>query len=187
MRTLVAFYSKFGTTRAAGKAIAGLLKADVEDIVDLSDMTTTNKTREKMKKAFVGKIDKENKPKMDASDFHAMLPFFLGVTRALLKIPSTIKEPVRDPRKYDLVIVGTPIWAGALTPAVRAYIKKRSATFKKVAFFCTMIGSGGSKAFSDMQKICKKTPVGVLELTSEEVQKSAHMNKVKGFVKALPR
>ncbi len=70
----------------------------------------------------------------------------------------------KDPKDYDLVVIGTPVWAGTMTPAVRMYLKNN---FKKVAFFCTYGGSEG-KTFAEMQKISKK-PVATLGLNQREL------------------
>ena len=43
---------------------------------------------------------------------------------------------------YDLIIVGTPIWAGRTTPAITTYLKKNNLSGKKVAVFFTQ---GGKK------------------------------------------
>jgi flavodoxin len=43
-----------------------------------------------------------------------------------------------SPTNYDLVIIGTPIWAWRPTPAIRTYIKQNDLSGKKIAFFFTM-------------------------------------------------
>jgi flavodoxin len=43
----------------------------------------------------------------------------------------------RSPSDYDLVVVGTPIWAWAPTPAFRTYLSQNSLVGKKVAVFYT--------------------------------------------------
>lgn len=48
----------------------------------------------------------------------------------------------KSPSEYDLVIVGTPIWAGRPTPAILTYLKKHDFADKKVAVFFT---KGGKK------------------------------------------
>lgn len=73
----------------------------------------------------------------------------------------------KDPKKYDLVIIGTPVWAGTMTPAVRTYLEQNE--FKKVAFFCTYGGQEG-KTFQDMEKIIKK-PIATLGLHRKDLGK----------------
>jgi len=48
----------------------------------------------------------------------------------------------KSPAGYDLVIVGTPVWAGRPTPAIRTYLKKNDLSGKKVAVF---FAQGGKK------------------------------------------
>ena len=43
----------------------------------------------------------------------------------------------RLPSDYDLIIVGTPIWAWSPTPAIRSYLKNNNLSGKKVALFFT--------------------------------------------------
>lgn len=46
------------------------------------------------------------------------------------------------PAEYDLIVVGTPIWAGRPAPAITTYLKKNDLSGKKVAVFFTQ---GGKK------------------------------------------
>jgi flavodoxin len=54
------------------------------------------------------------------------------------EIAPTSKQPV----DYDLIIVGTPIWAGKPTPAINTYLKKNDLSGKRVAVF---FSQGGKK------------------------------------------
>jgi flavodoxin len=42
------------------------------------------------------------------------------------------------PKDYDLLIIGSPVWAFNLTPAIRTYIKNNDLSGKKVALFFTL-------------------------------------------------
>ena len=53
-----------------------------------------------------------------------------------------IAPSTKSPADYDLIIVGTPIWAARPTPAVTTYLKKNNFSGKKVAVFFTQ---GGKK------------------------------------------
>jgi flavodoxin len=48
----------------------------------------------------------------------------------------------KSPADYDLVIVGTPVWAGRPTPAILTYLENQNLSDKKVALFFTQ---GGKK------------------------------------------
>jgi flavodoxin len=43
----------------------------------------------------------------------------------------------KAPTDYDLIIIGTPIWAGRPAPAITTYLKKNDLSDKKVAVFFT--------------------------------------------------
>lgn len=94
-------------------------------------------------------------------------------TKKLTKI-----EHKKDPSKYDLVIIGTPVWAWTITPAIRTYLTKNK--FNKVAFFCTCDGQKG-KTFEEMEKLSKE-PIAILELKDKEVTSK---EKIKEFCEKL--
>lgn len=89
----------------------------------------------------------------------------------------------KDPRGYDLVMIGTPIWGWNMASPVRSYISKNK--FKEVAFFATQGGSGAKKAFKEMSEITGKNPKKTLILKTEEVAKNEFVDKVKDFTKDL--
>ena len=46
-----------------------------------------------------------------------------------------------SPANYDLIVVGTPVWAWRPTPAIRTFIKQNDLSGKKVALFFTCDGN----------------------------------------------
>jgi flavodoxin len=101
-----------------------------------------------------------------------------AATREKLTI---IKETQKDPKLYDVVILGTPIWNKRMTPAIRTYITENKNRFKSVAFFCTMGGKGGPETFESMTKLCEKTPISTLAITKKEIKNELHQDKIKNF------
>jgi flavodoxin len=49
-----------------------------------------------------------------------------------------IAPTTRVPADYDLIIIGTPIWAWAPSAAIRTYMNRNDLSGKKVALFFTM-------------------------------------------------
>lgn len=86
-----------------------------------------------------------------------------------------------NPTNYDLVIMGTPIWAGTVTPLVKSYLEKNK--FKNVAFFCTC-GDKQTKAFKEMEKISRK-PVATMELTTQDVKKGNYNQQINEFLETI--
>ena len=98
-----------------------------------------------------------------------------------------IRGPESNPASFDLIAIGTPIWADALTPAVRTFISKNKGSLKNVAFFCVGGNGKGSSAFAEMESLAGKKPSAVLELSTEEVKKGEFADKLKSFGKEITR
>jgi hypothetical protein len=49
-----------------------------------------------------------------------------------------IAPTTKNPEDYDLLIIGTPVWAFTLTPAIRTYLRNNDLSGKKVALFFTL-------------------------------------------------
>jgi flavodoxin len=111
--------------------------------------------------------------------------YLLSGLEASRKTLAKIKPAVINPADYDLVIIGTPIWAWNLSSPVRAYLTEQSGKFKKVAFFCTMGGSGDDKAFAEMEKICGLKPLATLALTTKKVMTNDYEIEINDFIVRL--
>lgn len=72
---------------------------------------------------------------------------------ALAKGLPTIRTR-RDPRDYDLVVLGTPVWGGTMASPVRAYIHEHEGALARTAFFVVMGGAGGDDTLREMQMAC---------------------------------
>lgn len=104
---------------------------------------------------------------------------------ACLSRPTTIKETKKDPSLYDIVIVGTPVWAFTMSTPIRTYISQNKGKFKNIAFFCTQGGSGAKRAFGHMQRLCNKSPIATLELTTSEVINNKFDEKIQKWLKEV--
>jgi len=91
----------------------------------------------------------------------------------------------RDPALYDLVILGTPIWAGTLSSAARTYVANNKSKFKRVAFFCTHGGGESQQLFAEMEALCERRPVSILALQEKEVKTGTYQGKIRQFVDGL--
>ena len=112
------------------------------------------------------------------------LGFMAAGKDAKIKKLTTLADIKQDPSLYDLVILGTPIWAGTLSSATRTYIVNNKSKFKRVAFFCTN-GSGGQQLFAEMEALCERRPVSALVLPQTEVKKGVYQDKLRQFAEGL--
>jgi hypothetical protein len=111
---------------------------------------------------------------------------FLGFMRsgyqAYRQKPSKINPITSRVKSFDIVIVGTPVWAGRLSSPVRAFLIKHGKGLQKVAFFCTKASSEASKVFGAMESLAGKAPVAILDLKREEVDKHRYYKKLNDFL-----
>jgi len=122
---------------------------------------------------------------VDLKDRRGPKGYLVGGKDAATKKLTEIEESKKDLAVYDTVIIGTPVWAFTMTPAVRTYIQKNKEQFKKVAFFCTQHGSGSKRTFRDMEALCEKKPISTLEVTEGQVKKDTCKPKMDEFVGSI--
>jgi flavodoxin len=93
-----------------------------------------------------------------------------------------IKDTKKDPSAYDMVIIGSPVWASKMSSPVRTYIAKNKDRFKRVAFFITCSSSENEPVFKGMEDLCGKKPLAVLLVTEKQIKSGEYAGKVREFV-----
>jgi len=124
---------------------------------------------------------------VDTQDRKGLWGWFIGGKDAFLKIPTKIRKPEKNPAAYDLVVIGTPIWAMNVPPAIRTYLSQNAGKFKRVAFFCTTSGTSAKGIFEAMQNLCKKTPLAELEINKGEEITGVSVHKIINFIEDMTR
>jgi len=108
-----------------------------------------------------------------------------GAVSALLGRASAINVPARDPAEFDLVILGTPVWAAAQAPAVNAYIDTHRAALDRVAFFCTQGKAGAAATLARMERRLGQPPLATIEVNEGEIGGETLDNKIEAFLSDL--
>src|SRR5512134_1660775 len=83
----------------------------------------------------------------DARDRCGILGYLRCLREALKKRTIQLLPPAYDPANYDVVVLGTPVWAGNISSPLRSYVAAHKGRLEQVAFFCTQRGSGAEKVF----------------------------------------
>jgi flavodoxin len=112
------------------------------------------------------------------------LGYILAGRDAMKRRMTKLEIPKNNPADFDLVVIGTPVWAWNMSTPIRTYLEERKSQFKQVAFFCTMGGNGDETAFREMGEIIGKKPVATLSLKTKEVV-VGNFEKVEKFCKAI--
>ena len=93
----------------------------------------------------------------------------------------------RDPTRYDLVIVGTPVWGWSLSAPVRSFLSNHARRLHKVAFFVTEGGGGARRVFEQMAQVVAADPVATLALAQRDVERGTASRAVESFLASLPK
>lgn len=127
-KAIVIYYSYEGSTKKVAELIAKETNAKIIAIKMLKESKTSG-----FKKYLV-----------------------LGI-RTILGQTSKIKPLDIDISNYDLVFIGSPIWAGTFAPPVKTVINSQLLVDKKVAYFYCHEGGAKDAAFKAQQAINKKS------------------------------
>lgn len=67
-------------------------------------------------------------------------------------IKTTIEPASIDLSEYDIIFLGTPVWAGRPTPAILTFVDNSDFHNKKVVLFVTMHFCGGRKTIYELTR-----------------------------------
>lgn len=134
MRALVVFFSLEGNTRSVAEAVAEETGADVIELLPVSVPSSTGFSK-----------------------------FFRGGKSAMMKEAPELKPLNLDPAGYDLVFLGSPVWAWTYAPPIRSFLKEHDLSGKKVALFMCH-GGGPGKAAEKLTEAVQGAVLGKLLL-----------------------
>lgn len=123
MKYAVAYFSLEGNTKFAAERIAGELQAELIPLIPV-------------KKYPAGRFSKY---------------FRAGKSASFRETPAL--ETYRfDADRYDVILLGTPIWAGTFSPPLRTFLRANPMTGRKIAFFASCSGGSADKCFDGLKK-----------------------------------
>lgn len=154
MKTLIVYYSLEGNTRLIAETIARSINGDILEL----------------------------KPEKDIPS-KGFLRFVVGGKQVLFKECPKLKALEKNIEDYDVIFLGSPVWAGTFAPAFNTFFSQKEIENKKVALFGCYGGQIG-KIFENFKKcLTKSTIVGEIgfkdplknhkELNENRVQKWA--------------
>lgn len=116
-KVLVAYFSASGVTARAAKNLVKAVDGDIFEIKPAVPYTNADLNwQDKGSRSSVEMADPNSRP--------------------------AIAEAAPDVSKYDLVLIGFPVWWYVAPTIINTFIESGSFAGKNVAFFCTSGGSG---------------------------------------------
>lgn len=115
--------------------------------------------------------------------------FLLSGMEAKRKTLVQLEALKHNPSEYDLVVVGSPVWANDMCSPVRTFLARDHTALNKVAWFCTS-GSIDPKyaatGFAAMTEATGLTPVATFGIGRKGI-KGEHSAVVSDFTTSLAR
>ena len=122
---------------------------------------------------------------VDMKNRSGKLAYLTGGSDARRGKETEIAPTKKSPADYDLLIVGTPVWASRPAPAVTTYLKKNNLAGKKVALFFTQAGKKPSAIDQTKALIPNSECVGVLTLIEPLKSKAESEKQIVEWCKTL--
>jgi len=91
-------------------------------------------------------LDADIQELVDKKGRAGMLGLLRAGRDAVKKKTTDLEALTYRPGDYQLIVVGTPVWASNPAPAVRSFLQSHDLSGKKVALFCTMNARGWEQA-----------------------------------------
>ena len=110
-KILVVFYSLEGNTKLMAESIANAVKGDLLEIKPIKELQT-----------------------------ESFMKYIWGGRQATMKSKPKLMPFYKDPKKYDIIFIGTPVWAFTFSPPIRSFMSKEKLKGKKIALFATHEG-----------------------------------------------
>lgn len=128
-RILIVYYSLTGNTQFIAETIGETLKADIEELKPIKELNPSSSMK-----------------------------YMWGGFQATMKKKPKLKEIVKNPLDYDIIFLGTPVWAWTLSPPLRKYISMYDLSGRKVAIWTCSAGGSG-RALEKFEKALKDAEV----------------------------
>ncbi|MFX1467308.1 MAG: flavodoxin family protein [Promethearchaeota archaeon] len=113
IKSLVVYYSLTGNTKMIAEVIT---EATGSDILELKPVKEINA--------------------------ESSMKYFWGGYQAIMKLKPKLKNIDKNPLDYNLIILGTPVWAWTYAPPIRSFLAKFNLQGKKVALWTCSAGDG---------------------------------------------
>jgi flavodoxin len=156
LRKLVIYYSLTGHIRQFSEFISQQIGADLLEL----------QPKQEPPKAGFGK-------------------YFWGGKQVYMKEKPALAPLDKNPADYDIIFLGTPIWAWTYTPAFNSFFDQQKLTGKKIALFCSC-GSDPGQVFTHFtNQLTGNEIIGQLALKEADSSPEENQQKLADWLKNI--
>ncbi len=167
MKILIGYYSRSGKTAVVAAKLAELLASG-------SDSEEGSKRVEVTLEKIIEQKDRSGIRGCISATWDALFSVRIGAT------------VVNRAEDFDLLIVGTPVWACSAVPVVLDWTRTQRKGTRRAAFFCTMGSCGDRGTFENLSGATGDTPVATVAINAKQLKNDDQLNeKLGSFVEKL--
>lgn len=156
-KVLVLYYSLEGNTKRVAEYIATELEAQIEALEPIKDI----------------------KP-------NGFKKFLWGGRQVVMKEKPELKPLAINIEDYDVILVGSPVWAGTFAPAIRSFLEEFQLNHKKIACFFTHQGGMGKADLKFKEALGEKNQyLGAIDFINVNATGDAFISKCKTWIDSL--
>ena len=151
-KVLVVFYSYEGSTRLMAKTIAQVIQADLLECKPVKDIKSKGFTK-----------------------------YLWGSRQVIFKKKPELEKFEKNPDDYDVIIIGTPVWAFNYTPTIRSFLTQVKLKNKKIGLFYCHEGGPGKTLENLKNELSENTIVGEIDFLNVFENKEENIEKAKNW------
>ncbi len=146
-------------------------------IVYYSKSGKTKKVAEKLAK----RLDADMVEIIDNKNRNGIFGFIFSGRDAVKEKMADIKEIGVDLKKYDRIIVGTPVWASKLSTPALTFLRKYKNDISEYSLFYTQGGSGDNKIKTQLDNYMNKKPSSIAAIYGKDFKDGNYDKKIKNL------
>lgn len=155
MKSLIIYYSQDGSNELIAQKIKDKFNSDVFRI--------------KQKKEHKG---------------HRYIKMFWQGREVVMKKTPEIEALNKNLDDYELIFIGSPVWVGTFTPAMRTFLKNNKIQDKRIVLFCSYGGSP-SKIFTEIKNNLEGNEIIAQASFKEPIKNPEEKEKLENWVQSL--
>ena len=135
--------------------------------------------------ALAEKLDATVEELVDTKSRSGPIGFARAGIDAARKTLVPIGPTAQKPADFDLVLIGTPVWANTMSSAVRTYLTENGQAIGRAGVFCTTHSSGIEQTLDQMGEMIAGAAIARMGLRQKAVKRDEFADDLKTFLDAV--
>lgn len=152
-------------------------------VVYYSDSGQTRHIAEQLASALSASVERLVAPGLGSGGWG----FMRRMWQSLRGGAARLVEPAFDPDRFDMVVVGSPVWAGRVASPVRAWLRRYAGRVKAGAAFVSFARSGAGGALAELERLMPGRVRARLTVSDDDRAKGRDAEKIRTFAAAVDR